>query len=430
MDIYGKGLGSVLLSFADIAKRGRIRDDDSIDQLNHWATVGLLTAMAMGTGAKQFVGMPIRCWLPAQYKKKMYQHYANQYCWISHMYYVPFSEPIAFDEEDRWEVDISFYRWVTVMFLIQALLFKLPYILWRELKGYSGLNVAKVVGMTLETSVMTQDKRDEQLSHAAAFMHRWLQTYTMYKYNAISRFREKISGIFFCFGKRTGTYLTGLYMFTKILYVANIVGQFFMLSAFLGLNYWNLGIDAMRELNKYGRWQDHYTFPRIGLCDYKIRQMANVQTFSVQCVLSINLFLEKMYLIMWFWMVGLLAANIVSLGIWFYGEVMPGRAERFMSRYIRLLDIDNAHDKTIFKLFVLNYLRSDGVFIIRMVVKNAGGMLSTDLVKQMWLVFQKGLQKRDGPNGAPRSLPRQPSAPAEDIDGDDQGESPEKDFTN
>ena len=103
-------LGSTLLSFANLASRGKIRDDDAVDQLNHWATVGLLTALAVGTGAKQFVGVPIKCWLPAQYKKKWYNHYANNYCWVSHMYYVPFSEAIAWEEDDRWEHDISFYR--------------------------------------------------------------------------------------------------------------------------------------------------------------------------------------------------------------------------------------------------------------------------------------------------------------------------------
>lgn len=194
-----KILGQVLLSFANIAGRGRVRDDDSIDQLNHWATVGLLTAMATATGAKQFVGSPIRCWLPAEYKKKFYQQYADNYCWISHMYYVPFSDPIPFEEENRWDVDISFYRWVTVMFLMQAIFFKLPNFLWRELKCYSGLNVEKIIGMILETSLLTQDKRDEKLGHVAIFMHRWLQTYALYKYNAITRFREKLSGIFFLF---------------------------------------------------------------------------------------------------------------------------------------------------------------------------------------------------------------------------------------
>lgn len=423
-----KILGSTLLSFANIAARKKVHDDDAVDQLNHWATVGFLTAMAVGTGAKQFVGNPIKCWLPAQYKKGMYQKYSDNYCWISHMYYVPFSDYIPFEEDDRWDVDISFYRWVTVMFLLQALLFKLPNLVWRELKGYSGLNVAKVVGLTQETSLMTPEQRQEKLSHAALFMHRWLQSYSMYQINAMARFREQVSGVLFCFGKRTGTYLTGLYMFVKMLYVANSIGQFFLMSAFLGLNYWSFGVDAMTTLSKEGRWQDHYTFPRVGLCDYKIRQMNNVQTFSVQCVLSINLFLEKMYLLLWFWMIGLMAANIINLGLWFIDNVLPGRNESFMFRYARMMGIDTVHDKTLFRLFTFSYIRRDGVFILRMVAKNTSSLLCLELVKELWKVFLEDLAERDGRNGAPVPLPRQPSAPAEDnadeVDADALPEKP------
>lgn len=104
-------LGSLLLQFSDIGGQ-RIHDDDAVDQLNHWATVGLLMALALGTGAKQFVGTPIHCWLPAEYKHKMYQGYADSYCWINSMYYIPFNEAIPFSEEDRWEFDFNFYRFV------------------------------------------------------------------------------------------------------------------------------------------------------------------------------------------------------------------------------------------------------------------------------------------------------------------------------
>lgn len=307
----------------------------------------------------------------------------------------------------------SCYRWVTVMFLIQALLFKLPNLIWSELKGYSGLNVEKIVAMVQETSVMPEEEREKKLSHVAVFMHHWLQTYQQYRFSVITYFREKFSRLFFCFGKRTGTYLTGLYMFVKILYVGNIIGQFFFLSAFLDCNYWSFGVNATQEFFNKGKWQDHVTFPRIGLCDYKIRQMANVQTFSVQCVLSVNLFLEKIYLLLWFWMIGLLAANVINLGMWFTDNVLPGRTERFMGQYAKLLDITNSSDKTRFKIFVFNYLRNDGVFIIRMLAKNCGHIPSLDLVKQLWITFSKDLERRDrrhAQNGTPRMLP---SAPGE-----------------
>ncbi|KAL8616924.1 hypothetical protein ACOMHN_041843 [Nucella lapillus] len=393
-----------------VLKGSLVIEDDSrnTDQLNHWATVGLLTALAVATGAKQFVGAPIICWLPAYHKKECYQDYVNNYCWVKDMYYYPFSEPIPAEPDERYEVKLSFYRWVMVMFLLQALLFKLPNLLWQELKGYSGLNVEKMVGMVSETSMMTPKERQEQLAQAAVFMHHWLKSYTGYRFNAVHRFRQRVSGILFCFGKRTGNYLTGLYMFIKMLYLVNVFGQFFLLTAFLGVNYWNFGFDAISVLAQKGHWEDHYTFPRVALCDYEIRQMTNLQTFSVQCVLSINLFLEKIYLVVWFWMMGVFLATLINLCLWFIDNVLPWRNGSFMLRYARMMNIKGGQDRAAFRWFAENHLRRDGVFILRMVANNTSSIMCFELVRELWNVFLEDVEKQRH-NG----VPRKPSAVAD-----------------
>ena len=50
MHVYPRApvLAAALTSFANIAIRSRVRDDDAIDQLNHWATSGLLLTLALG----------------------------------------------------------------------------------------------------------------------------------------------------------------------------------------------------------------------------------------------------------------------------------------------------------------------------------------------------------------------------------------------
>nr|QIC55129.1 innexin 5 [Lymnaea stagnalis] len=412
-----------LTNFANIALRSRVRDDDVIDQLNHWATVGLLFALAMGAGAKQYVGDPIHCWVPAQYTKKHFQQYSDSYCWVFPMYNIPFDEPIPFAPDDRWYNDIGYYRWVFIVFLLQAFLFKFPHMVWQQLKNYSGVNVSKIVGMALDTSMLTQEKRDEKMGHIAHFIDRWLVTYSQYRYNALTNFRDKFSRVMFCFGKRSGTYLNGLYMFVKLLYLANVIGQFFLLSAFLDINFWMFGIKAMETMAKKGNWQDHYTFPRVGMCDYKIRQLQNLQTFSVQCVLSINLFLEKMYLIFWFWLVMLLVFNSVNLLHWLLRALVPHTGENFLSKYLTLLNINTKNETKIFKRFVSNYLRTDGVFMMRIVAGNIGDMLTLDLVSQLWKMYKQhhGLKDSEdvnqnlGPNGKPAS----PTAPEVEDNDDD-----------
>ncbi|XP_059174229.1 innexin unc-9-like isoform X2 [Physella acuta] len=372
----------------------------------------------MGTGAKQYVGDPIHCWVPAVYSKKHYQQYSDSYCWIHPMYNVPFEDQLPYDEQDRWYNDLGYYRWVFIVFLIQAFLFYFPYMVWQQMKNYSGLNVTKIVGMALDTSMLTQDKRDEKMGHIAHFMDRWLLTYSQYKYNALTNFRDKCSRVMFCFGKRSGTYLSGLYMFIKLLYFANVIGQFFLLSSFLDINFWTFGIKAMETFGKKGRWQDHHTFPRVGFCDYKIRQLYNLQTFTVQCVLSINLFLEKMYLIFWFWLVILLAFNTVNLIQWILRSIVPSIGGNFLSKYSILLKLNTASEKKLFRKFVGQYLKTDGVFVMRIVSANIGDMLTLDLVNHLWKQYKDKYTLKDdvaaspGRNGGLAS----PSAP--DIDDD------------
>lgn len=302
------------------------------------------------------------------------------------------------------------------MFLLQAFLFKFPNIVWKNLKNLSGLNVSKLVGMAWDTHMLTQEKRDEKMEHMAIFIDMWLKTYSQYKYNALTQFRDKFSYLMFCFGRRSGTYLHGLYMFVKLLYFINIIGQFFLLSAFLDLNFWAFGFSAMATLRKQGNWQDQYNFPRIGLCDYKVRQLENVQTFTVQCVLSINLFLEKMYLLLWFWLIMVLIFDSVNLCQWTVRGLMPNSGESFINKYLMLLEIDPKKDKKLFVRFVHRYLRSDGVFVLRMVAVNTSEILILDLMRHLWKRFQDNYslnEDQDGvaaPNGSSPGV--SPSAPA------------------
>ncbi|XP_070186260.1 innexin unc-9-like [Littorina saxatilis] len=381
---------SILEALSQVTLSRGARDDDGVDQMHHFATVAILAAFAGLVGMNQYVGDPIHCWVPAEFPDS-HQDYTENLCWVSQMYYVPMDEPIPLRKGDRMLRDISFYRWVVVILLIQCLMFKFPNILWKELKGYSGINIHKIVNMAEEAAMTPPEEREKKVKDISIFIDRWLESYRVYKYNVFIRMREKVSGVLcFAFGKRHGTYLTGLYLFTKILYLVNVIGQFFLLTRFLGFDFYLYGFDILANLNNHGEFRDFDHFPRVVMCDIEIRQLQNLQTFSTQCVLAINLFIEKIFAIVWFWLFVLTIASIINVGHWIFNIFFQRSREHFIQKYLIMLGLDDkTRDRKLFKKFVSHYLRDDGVFLLRSVGNNSSDIILLDLVKTLWTNFKK-----------------------------------------
>lgn len=115
-----------------------------------------------------------------------------------------------------------------------------------------------------------------------------------------------------------GNYLTCTYLGVKLLYVINAVAQLFLLNLFLGTDYHMYGIHVITSLLEGNNaWaKSSQIFPRVTMCDFIVRRLATQHKHTVQCVLPINLFNEKIYLFLWFWFVFLAIVSFFSLTQW------------------------------------------------------------------------------------------------------------------
>lgn len=376
-------------SFSSFSRLTSVGNDDWIDRINHIYTCVVLVLFAIVVTTGQLVGDPIHCWCPAQFTGA-YVAYTKWICWISNTYYIPMDDTIPVDINTREDAQITYYQWVPLILLFQALLFKTPNLLWRMLHGGSGLNLDKLTDLADKTQYGSPEDRKRTIEHIAYFIDRWLDSNRVYHMNAMVKARKKLSRVLCCFcGKREGTFLVGLYMFIKVLYVVNVISQFFLLNAFLATNYGMYGFEVMKHLTEHGAWKESPRFPRVTLCDFNIRQMVNVQRFTVQCVLPINLFNEKVFIFLWFWFVLVSMLSCINMLVWVYNLYYQKNRVSYAKKYLKLGQIAlGQHEKKLFKQFADTYLRDDGLFVLRVVGKNSTDLVLTDLVVQLWKIYR------------------------------------------
>lgn len=400
-----------------MALRSKIRDDDGVDQLHHFVTVTILAFFGAIAGLKEYATDPINCWNYGDYLWQHYQVHVNTYCWSHSMYRYPNRTARSImpyhltsdgakdltktiDEQNLKE--ITFYRWVTVIFLTQAFLFKIPNLLWGELNSYSGSNIVKMVEMLQSVLFATEKEKKEKLYQVAMFLEQWLRInrkpHWFLKAKVSPRVKKTISCCMLCVGNNMDNYLSTLYLVIKGIFLLNVVAQFIILSAFLQLNFWHFGVTILEAYsNPNNVSATTSTFPTLALCHFQTYDKGNTNGRWVQCILTINLFLEKLFLLEWFWLLLLLVVTIINSFVWAFRLLQTHTAMKFVQRYMRLMGFYNTSvpmpKACSLEQFVTEYLRNDGVFILRILAVNTNEVVVAELVEQLWIRYVKMYKK-------------------------------------
>jgi hypothetical protein len=128
-------------------------------------------------------------------------------------------------------------------------------------------------------------KREKLLDFLTGHISTFIQAKESYRLNknrASYRVKRVLSLLFFWTGKRFGNYLVILYIFVKLIYLANVFGQLFLMTLLLGIN--NYHLLGFEILSRMARGQDmvsnHY-FPKVTHCDFKIRELGSDHLYTV-----------------------------------------------------------------------------------------------------------------------------------------------------
>ena len=259
--------------------------------------------------------------------------------------------------------------------------------------------------MVFELQIAPKAEKDQKLDEMTDYINDWLESARQYRKNSCIHLKEKVAkySCFVC-GKRFGNYFMTCAMFTKVLYLTNAFVQFFALNAFLGTDFASWGFQILQGLAEDDPeyLKNSYRFPRVTLCDFQIRQMQNVQRWTVQCVLPINLFNSKIFLFIWFWLVFLCIATIMTLISNFYAIMFPHKKIEYIKKHLKLRRVYTSGsqiDRRLVARFVHSYLKFDGVYVLRVVAHNGTDVLVAQIIEVLYLKYKQRFSLMKQRNG-------------------------------
>ncbi|VDD94153.1 unnamed protein product [Enterobius vermicularis] len=324
---------------------------DSVDYLNYYSTSLLLAFFALAISAKQYFGSPIQCFLPNEFKGS-WERYAEDYCFIQNSYYIPLEEDIPNDLSYRQD-HISYYRWVPIVLALQALMFFFPNYIWNMLYKQTAVQPRALIKDALKCSHLNAARRETEIRNLAEYI-----ADTVAVFVPKTRFRKEVA--------RSGRNAAFLYLMTKFFYVVNIIGQLYLMNHFLGGGYLHWG--------------------------YEIRSLANQRNYTVQCVIMMNMINEKLYLFLWFWFIFVGFCTLINFLYYLTVMCIPcGRARMVLWNVSRDELKSNGLSESAARSFVQEFLRPDGVLVLKFIQEHVSGRISRELVMELIKIYVRQL---------------------------------------
>uniref|UniRef100_A0A0X3PXF2 Innexin n=1 Tax=Schistocephalus solidus TaxID=70667 RepID=A0A0X3PXF2_SCHSO len=382
--------------------------EDFADKFNFLITVMVLLLCATVVTVKQYMLKPISCYIATEVGGRNLLDYVENYCWVQGTIPISYAGNVPENDEQWAKLEsqkLLYYQWVPFVLGLQCILFYIPRIIWQMIcYNRTGTDLQHLINLASEAAHATSDKRAETVKHLAKSLEQLLFQHREYRTGWATKVRKvcyKVCRLFYI-SKRLGTHLFGTYLFIKLLYLANSVGQLYLMQNFLGLNssqYTYLGAAIATNILTGRDWQVTLVFPRVGFCVVPIRHLVGPVYATAQCALPMNMLNERIYMFLWFWVLLSAFLTAISIPMWFMRMAYEKSRTNFVRRFLRVgYDEENRYsskDRCMVAKFTRQFLRHDGIFLLRMVAINAGELIAAEIVHKLWEIYKQKYYNRD-----------------------------------
>ncbi|CAF2659005.1 unnamed protein product [Rotaria sp. Silwood2] len=383
-------------------------DDDASNRLNHRHTVFMLLIFSAILTSRLFISDLIICWTPGEFTGN-FVSYTRQYCYVTNTYYISINEtiPTLSNAHLRRRRSIYYYQWLPILLAFQSLLFLIPRLIWSSFSSRCGISVQNCLSPKFDY------RTNRYTVHHITTMLNLLARAKQHDFNRMTSNDTKSSsnsnslslnrlGVFqflnilcipFIFHNANyfrGYYLVHLFLVVKILFLINSSLQLYFLNALLTKNSIFYGLEVVENFLRGEYVIGTKIFPLSVYCDFNIVKIGQPTLYTVKCLLPLNVFNEKIFTIIWFWLVFLTIANFKSVIFAIIRSSFRHFNYAYIANYLNLYSKKERFKRQLLvKRFIFDYLSGDGVLILRLISENISDLLTSEVVNDLWNEYKK-----------------------------------------
>lgn len=354
-----------------------------------------------------------------------------KYSWAKNTYHLSDIKDL---KSERTE--ITYYQWLVFILIFLAFCYYTPYLIWKCIIKSNfffktrqiPIDVSGIITILKCVKLYKLKEFNSAIEEIVKYLNHYfiqnsieLKKYQLEKcYNKYERknyvkineqlYISKRKRVKICckfIDSFNGSILIVKYFFVKFLYISISISIFWFINLFLNFNegFTLFGINIIYGLVRnditYEKLWYSKTFPRIVFCDLEVKaDWKNKHNLTFQCSLAANVFNEKVFIFLWFWLFFVAILNCISVLKWIF--LLKNR-KRILSNYLNLNETrrttheygskkvmkhrDIIDNTTHFDSFIRNYLQYDGFFVLLLIKENLNDLCFKRLVESLWAEF-------------------------------------------